>query len=366
MKPPALAERLMRWSLAPDERPAVLGDLEEEFSAIAAKEGESAARRWYYRQTVTSATPNLVRALRRAYQQAFGAPEMRAAQKSTRTGALLTIGLGVVMATVHHWGEKKPWGPMDWWLLILGFALLALSYFETGNRRSKPGEGAIRLVLILVWLWQTGKNDNIAFGAAVLSSLEILRVWPLALWPIRRRIPPQYSVLTPIVHFRQRDGSLYATTTIASTPGSMERPTLGFGRPAKVPAEDVVEGVTPLAPTLARSFPADESIRLFTVVNANPDIVHATLEVRSEPDHAVVRRVPMVVTKATPKLPPPKPFGFDEFVATLPKWPVSALDVVLPLTGLAPGHYNLRLVATEGTMTSSQDEAIEISPADKL
>jgi hypothetical protein len=40
---------------------------------------------------------------------------------------------------------------------------------------------------------------------------------------------------------------------------------------------------------------------------------------------------------------------------------VSALDVVLPLEGLAPGKYGLRLVATEGTVTSSQDEEIVLT-----
>jgi hypothetical protein len=61
---PHRAERLVRWSLAPSERAAVLGDLEEEARTIAEDRGEYAARQWYWRQAARSVAPNLARRIR--------------------------------------------------------------------------------------------------------------------------------------------------------------------------------------------------------------------------------------------------------------------------------------------------------------
>ena len=61
---PRVAERIMSSSLAPWERAAVLGDLQEEACAIAAHSGEQAAREWYWRQTARSVWPNLWRRVR--------------------------------------------------------------------------------------------------------------------------------------------------------------------------------------------------------------------------------------------------------------------------------------------------------------
>lgn len=48
-QPPDLAERLLRWSLADDERDAVLGDMQEEFAVIA-RVSPARAARWYWSQ----------------------------------------------------------------------------------------------------------------------------------------------------------------------------------------------------------------------------------------------------------------------------------------------------------------------------
>jgi predicted permease len=50
-RPPALAARLLSWRLDSEWRDYVLGDLEEEFHARAARSAPS-ARRWYWRQTL--------------------------------------------------------------------------------------------------------------------------------------------------------------------------------------------------------------------------------------------------------------------------------------------------------------------------
>ena len=61
---PARAERLVRWTLAPWERAAVLGDLQEEFRALEHADGAAAARRWYWRQALVSIWPNVIRRLK--------------------------------------------------------------------------------------------------------------------------------------------------------------------------------------------------------------------------------------------------------------------------------------------------------------
>jgi hypothetical protein len=71
IKPPRLAERLVRWSL-PDcdcDRDAVLGDLQEEFAALSSADGHAAACRWYWAQTARSIGPNLIRRIANAHRQ---------------------------------------------------------------------------------------------------------------------------------------------------------------------------------------------------------------------------------------------------------------------------------------------------------
>ena len=63
---PRLAEKLIAWSLPPEDRDAVLGDLAEELATLAAGYGPSRARRWYWRQVRRSLMPNLRRRVRGA------------------------------------------------------------------------------------------------------------------------------------------------------------------------------------------------------------------------------------------------------------------------------------------------------------
>ena len=51
-RPPRLAHRLLAARLARDERDELIGDLDEQFLTRAAADGEPAARRWYWRQTL--------------------------------------------------------------------------------------------------------------------------------------------------------------------------------------------------------------------------------------------------------------------------------------------------------------------------
>ena len=62
---PAFAEWITARLLQPEEREAVLGDLHEEYLALREQDGDRHARRWYWRQTWTSAIPDLRRRFQR-------------------------------------------------------------------------------------------------------------------------------------------------------------------------------------------------------------------------------------------------------------------------------------------------------------
>src|SRR5215217_8047398 len=57
--PPRLAERILRATAPADEEPYVLSDLCEELQMRAQLHGAAAARRWYWRQVLTSIIPLL-------------------------------------------------------------------------------------------------------------------------------------------------------------------------------------------------------------------------------------------------------------------------------------------------------------------
>jgi putative ABC transport system permease protein len=65
MTPPALARRLLLRLLPPADRSAILGDLDEEFAHVCGEAGPRAARRWYWRQALTS-VPSIIRLRHRA------------------------------------------------------------------------------------------------------------------------------------------------------------------------------------------------------------------------------------------------------------------------------------------------------------
>src|SRR5579863_7311167 len=96
--PPPLAERLLRWSLWPADRPAVLGDLQEEFATIAATDSRAAVR-WYWRQTITSLLPNASRQVRRrwaAVRQVADQEDAKRRRTLRKRGAWL-VGLALFM-----------------------------------------------------------------------------------------------------------------------------------------------------------------------------------------------------------------------------------------------------------------------------
>jgi hypothetical protein len=54
-QPPRLATRFVALFASPEDGEAMLGDLAEEFPAIASEKGDARARRWYWRQCIRTA-----------------------------------------------------------------------------------------------------------------------------------------------------------------------------------------------------------------------------------------------------------------------------------------------------------------------
>lgn len=94
-KPPQWATSLVEWATAPEDRPYVLSDLEEEFERRA-EESPAAARRWYRGQALRSAVAGLQGRLtwrrlrdlqRRTRPHPSRRPERRAVVRSSSLGA---------------------------------------------------------------------------------------------------------------------------------------------------------------------------------------------------------------------------------------------------------------------------------------
>jgi hypothetical protein len=130
--------------------------------------------------------------------------------------------------------------------------------------------------------------------------------------------------------------------------------------PAKPPAADW------MFKPLPRGFASDTSLRLFTVVNANPEGLHGTLEIRRAGESRILATIPVSGTPATPQLPFRLPYGIDvdSEPPLLPPSPMSELNVSVSLAGLREGSYNLRLTATspEGSVTDDAEIVVWASP----
>jgi hypothetical protein len=168
----------MRWSLAPDERPAVLGDLEEEFALIAAERGELAARRWYLRQVLTSVVPNAVRRARRRYCS----DEARSARRTSRVSAAVFAVLGIIVGAIGM--LLTP----DGWVAGAGVMAMSLLLLVDGvvrTRQSQPRPRAERLsvtsALVLAAIIDKMGHSRVAL--AVILGANFWIYWPPRLRP---------------------------------------------------------------------------------------------------------------------------------------------------------------------------------------
>ena len=186
-------------------------------------------------------------------------------------------------------------------------------------------------------------------------------LWPRAMWPFRRALVVRgFSVRSPVLTSFRRSAS-FGTVTVPPEPWGMSEPIVGRAEPPSLPSGYQTGGIVPLLPSAAKTFDSWESVRVFAVVNANPEGLHGTLELRVRSGR-LLGTVPAVVTPATPRLPYRFQYGIDpdSELPRLPDAPMSELNAVVSLAGLPPDQYTLRLTASNGEASSHQDTDITL------
>ena len=331
----------------------MLGDLQEEFAELAATSGTSAATRWYRRQMITSVGPNLARAFR---HQLFLVTRVAddADRRSRRWrlavgGSIFAIGLAIGRWLVHT--RHDP----DWFENIAPFLGAGILVALTGTYRAMPSSGRSRRGQMANVLYLLSLPFSFAqswIGHPLPNSLETVRfsiwgvcaltwMWPSRTWPFHRDRIDELSLRAPVLQPWTRDK--YETVTVAPLPAALSE--VVVGRPRQ--DSDAVSGPSLMNRTTDRVFSADETIRLFAVLNAPSDDVHAGLEIRRSSTGRVIGTLPAAVRSAVPMLTARQRAGRDPDDDPLMPAPTvaSEIDVTLSLAGLAPDAYLLRLVA---------------------
>jgi hypothetical protein len=365
--PPRAAERLLRWSLAPDERAAVLGDVQEEFAAIAETDHARAVR-WYWRQTATSVGPNIARQVRNQWAEARHVIDEkdRRLRKRRLIGGLSWIGCWTLACGALAWAV--PARAHDFLAYGLTVAIPGALFVLTYWYRPMPATSRRARHLFRIWLASSllGGLHN-EFGETVRQCLwmamGLLYIWPQAMWPFRRALPVRaYSLRSPVVAYRGNTGLLaFGSVTVPPVPWSMSNVIVGRSV-APVDVKAAVDDVVPMVAVVLRVFTSRDSIRLFTVVNTVPEGLHGTLEIRRTTTNRVIATMPATVRPATPQAPFKQPRGTDpdSEPPLLPESPMSELDAVVSLSGLAVDNYMFSLIATNGEHTAEQDVDIRV------
>ena len=176
---PRAARRLMRWSLAPWERPAVLGDLQEELRDISDVSGERSAQRWYWRQVAWSVWPNLLRRFRgdERRRDQFWHGVMRIA-----SGAIWTLMPSWRSPGTYAWLLGAPW-------FLLGAIAVCRSVFSprvrmpaAQFRATALATGGAAACLLAIGLASGAKALTHPGGLwAAAATLFMIQLWPW--WP---------------------------------------------------------------------------------------------------------------------------------------------------------------------------------------
>jgi hypothetical protein len=360
-----MAERMMRWSLEAADRPAVLGDLQEEFTAIALARGSSAAVRWYRRQVATSIGPNLTRLItgrirrRTTYLRAFWAVFLFVAGLCKPIAFSVFGGNPEYSLTGVGYFDLYVGGAAGCWLLTF---LLSDRVFD--SMRARVSERRWVVVCCLALMHDAsrelfGHEPGTLFTHAMLASQVLILVLPLR--PLSL-LATEYRVYTPVVQgWRDKEGSPFLMTAVPAEAMEMSRPIMGLATPAFLPPDDVVSGVVPMKLTIERSFPSTQVLRVFAVVQATPTATSAVVELRNASDR-VVRVIPAIVAPGhlAERAVPDGGARTEANQTHEPVPPIMSVDAIVPLLGLAPGAYCLRLIATAGSTQSHQDEQIVI------
>lgn len=341
-RPPHLAESLLRWSLADDEREAVLGDLQEEFAALAAEDPARAAR-WYWSQALLSIGPNVLRRVRRDADRArrSESAEHRKTRMRVRKWALplLIIAVAQVAFTTRS-------GPDLTCYLAWYFGVKLVASFLP--RRSDDALAEVirsRRSAVFWWcfIFAEASQDTMFGHTRLLLDAQWLSfliggtvlVWPEKYWlfgttPIAPALVPGLlrsavsQVRTPFTGLRPAsDGSVSLTVDAPDTALSLADPII------------VRSGERHIG--IDRVFSSADSLRVFSVVGVGATPPHVILDLVDSSGH--------VRTSISPVLQPAQVVAGGKAPTSTPKVPPLEIDATVSLGHLEPGRYVLRLTA---------------------
>ena len=176
--PPRLVARILHLCAVAEARPAVLGDLEEEFHWLSDREGHAHAERWYRSQALRSTIPLLAWKLR--------------TQPGARAASGVVVGAATAIATATLVGSSLQ--------ALVG--TLVGTHAGTGDNAGLPLIAAVVVGCAFVSsacaartsLWATGRRSPwvlFAVGAVVVAPELVHSVlhshadaWPRALAPL--------------------------------------------------------------------------------------------------------------------------------------------------------------------------------------
>jgi hypothetical protein len=335
-QPPRAAERLLRWSLADDERDAVLGDLHEEFAVISRLRPAHAVR-WYWSQAALSVGPNLVRRIRRRTADARRSEtyeERKARLKARKWGVVL---LGGSAASMLGWTHPGFGEPSQLYFAAIGAVLFLGSFVPLSVDRGTAAIRARRWLLFTLGYWFTLLPEKLFGRTPFVMRVEWLLLvsgWAFLFWPEKywifgftRVAPLAPQVRSPFVGLhRARDGSLSLAIDAPDTPASL-------GDPILARAGDSGIGIE-------RVYSNRDALRVFSVVGQGAIPPRVNIELLDA--RGLVRR------SVSPPLAPADLIRGNAPVRD-PKVPLAQIDATVSLENFRPGRYVLRLTASDKT-----------------
>jgi hypothetical protein len=376
LTPPSLAERVLRWSLPEAEQAAVLGDVQEEFAALAETRDRATADRWYWRQATTSVVPNLLRAFRQQIariSRIIDDADRRSRRRRRWVGAAV-FALGVWISYLV--ANRRPDEWQDGLPFMGGGVLIALtgSYramsFARTSRRGRIGSALMLLTLPFIAI-EVGSGHSVSTSLVELRfgiyGLQILTwMWPQGTWPFHRPRTDELSMRAPVLLRWKRDQ--YETVTLPAQPSALSGVLVGRPIAAGTISAPTPSGVTPMAVSRDRVFSAGENLRLFAVINAPSESVTASLEIRRAMTGRLLGALPAVIRPGVPLLTKRQLFRLDpdDDPIAPPEVHASEIDASISLAGLTPDDYDLRLVLTTPDGTSYEHVEIEVCGSEAL
>jgi hypothetical protein len=338
-RPPRFAERLVTWSLFPADREAVLGDLQEEFAAVADKNGADTAWRWYWTQTLASIGPNVLRRVRGSYElrRLTESDSDRMMRKSMRTFSLWLIGVPIAVCVSLFWAADDL--PIIFFLglfaVLVGVMLLLANLLphkaidrETAAVNRQKNNVLVAIVVLngcLRLLIAQRYRYLVTDPAFLLMAASLL--WPKRYWPIRPRYlgPDIPQAPTPFVIGAGADGPIFLTVDVPQQPAKVGNLILARARDARI--------------VIDRVFAERDGLRLFAIVISGAP---ATIQLFDDANH-VVRRLSATLERTA--------WSSDD---------ARQIDITVPLDQLAAGSYRVRVSVNDAQDAGAREAAFRI------